>query len=277
MTAPLRPGGAADLAEHGVVEWFRLGDYARVDPALDRIRALGFGHLRTHLSWADWHAEGGREWYDWLIPRLAARVELLPCIHYVPPSLSETGRADGPPRDLDAYAGFVEILTRYDGCFRAVELWNEPNNLLDWDWRADTDWVKFCTMVGAAAHWARRRGVFTVLGGPCPLDLNWLRIIGERGVLDEADAIAIHGFPGTWDSNALGWRSWEEAVGSVRELAAGFGLAPEVWITEGGYSTWRAYSVSATRIGQASPHRPLAKRRPPLRRESMGRGITSRG
>lgn len=235
-----RAAGAEAMARHGVVEWFRLGDHDRVDPALDRMQALGFGHLRTHLSWADYHAEGGRDWYDWLIPRLAARVRLLPCVHYVPPSLSETGRSNGPPRELDAYAAFVdEILTRYEGCFGEIELWNEPNNLLDWDWRVDTDWLKFCTMVGAAAHWAQTRGIFTVLGGPCPLDLNWLRIIGERGVLDKVDAIALHGFPGTWDSNALGWRSWEEAIASVRSLAAGFGLAPQVWITEGGYSTWR--------------------------------------
>ena len=231
---------APDLSAHGVVEWFRLGDYDRVDPALERMSALGFGHLRTHLSWADYHAEGGRAWYDWLIPRLASRVNLLPCVHYVPPSLAETGKANGPPRDLQAFASFIdEIITRYDGCFSEIELWNEPNNLLDWDWRVDTDWLKFCKMVGAAAHWARERGLFTVLGGPCPLDLNWLRLIGERDVLGVVDAIAIHGFPGTWDSNALGWRSWPEAIQSVRSLAADFDLSPQVWITEGGYSTWR--------------------------------------
>ena len=84
----------------GVVEWFRPGDHSRVEASLERLRRLGCSRLRTHLSWADYHAEGGRDWYDWLLPRLAGEVELLPCLHYTPPSLSETGAVAGPPRSI---------------------------------------------------------------------------------------------------------------------------------------------------------------------------------
>jgi CDP-paratose 2-epimerase len=48
-------------------------------------------------------------------------------------------------------------LTRYGDHFRYVELWNEPNNLLDRDWRAEPGWLLFCEMVGAAAFWLERR------------------------------------------------------------------------------------------------------------------------
>ena len=166
-TAPI-----VDPRRLGVVEWFRPGEYTRVEESIARLRELRVSHLRTHVSWAEYVGEGGTEWYRWLLPQLA-EFELLPCLHYTPPSLSETGRSSGPPRDLRAFADFVDhVISCHGRLFEAVELWNEPNNLLDWDWRVDTDWQKFCTMIGAAAYWAQQRGKRVVLGGPCPTDIN---------------------------------------------------------------------------------------------------------
>ena len=111
--------------------------------------AMGVRHLRTHLSWADYRSAGGEAWYDWLLPTLGNRFDLLPCLHYTPPDLSETGRTSGPPRDLRLLADFVDhIIDRYGAVFTWLELWNEPNNLLDWDWRHDQDWLKFSEMLG---------------------------------------------------------------------------------------------------------------------------------
>lgn len=224
----------------GVAEWFRPGDHMRVLDSLDHVEALGASWLRTHLSWADFHAPGGQDWYDWLIPTLAARVEVLPCIHYTPPSLSRTGTSAGPPRRPQDLADFVDlVLTRYGGHFPRIELWNEPNNLLDWDWRADPDWQIFCEMIGAAAWWSEHRGWPVVLGGPCPFDLNWLELMGERGVLGTVSAVGIHGFPGTWDSEAGGWEGWTRHITALRGLLDRHNPRAGIWITEGGYSTWR--------------------------------------
>jgi len=224
----------------GIVEWFRAGEYERVEASVERLRQVGCQRLRTHLSWAEYHDEGGRAWYDWLLPRLAGEVELLPCVHYTPPSLSETGRSNGPPRDLGAYADFIDhVIDRYGRHFEAVELWNEPNNLLDWDWRVDNDWLKFCTMMGAAAYWARKRGRHVVLGGPCPNDLNWLNLMGERGVLGVVDALGVHGFPGTWDAENVTWDGWRGLLSSVRDVLDRYNDKAEIWITETGYSSWR--------------------------------------
>jgi CDP-paratose 2-epimerase len=221
----------------GLVEWFRPGEHERVEWALERMRALGVARLRTHLSWADWHASGGAEWYDWLFPRLAEQVELLPCAHYTPPSLSETGRANGPPRDLKAFADFIDLaVDRYGACFEALELWNEPNNVLDWDWRVDPEWRKFSEMVGMAAYWTRRRGKTAVLGGPNPNDMDWLWLIAQRGVFEHVDAVALHGFPGIWDTEAGGWTDWPTLIEHVRGVV---GPKPALWIAETGYATWR--------------------------------------
>lgn len=234
-------GGPAGVPTLGLTEWFRPNERERVERCLGWLDAIGVRHLRTHLSWADFHGEGGQEWYDWLIPRLAEQVELLPCLHYTPPSLSETGTSAGPPRRLRDYADFVDhILTRYGQSLQTVELWNEPNNLLDWDWRADPDWLKFAEMIGDAAHWARQRGRRVVLGGPCPNDLNWLSLMGERGVFEHVDVLGLHGFPGTWDSEDSTWTGWGPLLAEVGELLRRHNPEAVCWITETGYSTWRA-------------------------------------
>ncbi|MDQ2694613.1 MAG: NAD-dependent epimerase/dehydratase family protein [Pseudomonadota bacterium] len=221
----------------GVTEWLRVGERGRTEQLLDDLRALGVRHLRTQFSWADWYTANGTGWYDWLLPRLASQVEVLPCFTYTPPSLGVVPKTSSPPQDPKSYADFLDlIITRLGDHFQWVELWNEPNNLNDWDWRLDPGWEIFIDMMGKAAHWARRRGRKTVLGGMCPTDPNWLDLLCRRGVLEHIDAVGIHGFPGTWEFHD---RSWADIAAEVRAVLDRHGLRPELWITEAGYSTWR--------------------------------------
>jgi CDP-paratose 2-epimerase len=225
----------------GFVEWFRPGEYGRVERISQELAASGASYLRTHLSWAEYHAPGGQAWFDWLIPHLGRQFDLLPCVHYTPPSLSRTGRTSGAPRRLQDYPDFIDhVLTRHGEHFSHVELWNEPNNLLDWDWREDSDYQLFCEMIGAAAYWAQERGWKAVLGGPSPFDPVWLELMGERGVLSVVSAIGFHGFPGTWDSDAGAWRGWSGHLGAMRTIVDRYNRDAELWITEAGYSTWRS-------------------------------------
>ncbi len=243
--SPLKP---QEEKAFGFVEWFRPGEYERTLAVLPEIVASGARYLRTHLSWAEYHTPGGEEWFDWLLPRLAENLDLLPCIHFTPPSLSRTGKASGAPRRLRDYADFVDhVLTRYGDHFSHVELWNEPNNLLDWDWREDPEFDLFCEMIGDAAHWARTRGWGTVLGGPSPFDPYWLNLMGERGILNEMSAVGIHGFPGTWDSEDASWSGWDLHVGEMRDVLDRHNPAAEIWITETGYSTWRNDEIEQAR------------------------------
>jgi CDP-paratose 2-epimerase len=232
--------GTSAKGQFGFVEWFRPGEFERTERLLPDILKSGASYLRTHLSWAEYLAPGGQEWFDWLIPKLGREIDLLPCLHYTPPSLSRTGRANGAPVVLKDYADFVDhVLTRYGQHFRHIELWNEPNNLLDWDWREDADFNLFCEMVGGAAYWAKQRGWKPVLGGPCPFDPMWLSLMGERGVLSVVDAVGFHGFPGTWDSEEGSWGGWDMHLGEMRGILDRHNRDAEIWITETGYSTWR--------------------------------------
>ena len=201
--------------------------------------------------------QAAQAWYDWLVPMLGRAFELLPCIHYTPPSLSRNGRTSGAPQRLKDYADFVDhVLSRYGDHFRHVELWNEPNNLLDWDWRLDQDWLLFCEMVGAAAHWIEHRGWKAVLGGPSPFDPHWLRLMGERGVLATVSAVGFHGFPGTWDSETDTWRGYGDHLGEMRAILDHYNCRAQIWMTEVGYSTWRgdeAEQVERFRQALAAP------------------------
>src|SRR5205085_8806506 len=184
----------------GMLEWFRPGEHDRVDSVLDDLQTLGVKELRTGISWADWHTPEGEAWYAWLIPQLSRRVNVLPCFLYTPPSWGDAPKTSAPPQELKSYADFIDLMvTRFGKHFEWVELWNEPNNLREWDVTLDPYWYKFSEMIGAAAYWCRQLGKKVVLGGMSPIDPNWLKLMGERGLLPHLDAVGVHGFPVTFE------------------------------------------------------------------------------
>jgi CDP-paratose 2-epimerase len=222
--------------ELGVVQYFHLGDHDAVERALDALERLPVGKLRTSISWCDWMREGGEEWYRWLLPKLTEKVAVLPCLLYTPPALGIRPKTSSPPRDPQAYGEFVEmVLRRYPDEFPYVELWNEPNNYIEWDWTIDPEWKIFAEMIAGAAARARALGVQSVLGGMSPFDPNWLDLMFKRGALQDVDVIGVHGFPGTWEAV---WEGWDVHVARVREVIDAHRGEQRVWVTESGYSTW---------------------------------------
>ena len=221
----------------GILEWFRPGEYDRVERVLADLKLIGVQELRTGVSWADWHTLAGQEWYNWLLPRLSREVNLLPCFLYTPPSLGIVPKISAPPREPKAYADFLdEMITRFGKYFEWVELWNEPNNVSEWDWTLDPDWWVFTEMVGGAAYWCRHLGKKTMLAGMSPIDPHWLELMCDRGVMAYIDAVGIHGFPGNWE---YAWEGWEKNVAKVRAVLDRYNSKADVWISETGYSTWR--------------------------------------
>ena len=224
-------------AKLGILEWFPVGERDTVERTLDGMRALGVSRLRTGISWADWHAEGGIEWFEWLMSRLSAEpgLDVLPCFNYTPPSLGLIPMTSAPPREPRLFADFIDtFLARWGEQFEYVELWNEPNNLAEWDYTRDPQWKVFAEMIGGAAFWAKQLGKKVVLGGMSPIDPGWLELMFDRGLMEHIDVIGIHGFPGTWEKN---WTSWDEQIQRVREVVERRGGEAEIWITEVGYST----------------------------------------
>ncbi|MDF1586121.1 NAD-dependent epimerase/dehydratase family protein [Marinimicrococcus flavescens] len=231
------PGPEAAGPAMGLVAWLHPGEHERARLLARFLGQSGIRHLRLGISWAEYYAPGGAEWFGWLLPFMAEKAELLPCVLYTPPSLGVVPSVAAPPRDPKAYADFLDVFTtRHGACFEWIELWNEPNNLNNWDWRLDPEWTAFCAMVGGAAYWMRQRGKRPVLGAPCPTDPTLLELFRANGVLDHVDAVSVHAFPETWTPH---WQGWEAEIAPVREVLERCTRPPALWVTETGHSTWR--------------------------------------
>ncbi len=221
----------------GIVQWFHLGDYTKVEKTITELHDIGVSFLRTGISWADLNRPEGKEWYDWLLPKLAMNFELLPCFTYTPPSLGIEAKVASPPRNTKDYADTLDLLiTDYGQYFDYIELWNEPNNKTEWDFTLDMGWKIFADMIIKAAHWAKQRGKKTVLGGMSPIDPSWLSLMGDYKVLEYIDVVGFHGFPDVFDFNFEGWQT---NIERVQKVLNAHNSEARLWITECGFSTWQ--------------------------------------
>lgn len=232
-----RYDGQASDKKLGILQWFHVGEYDKVEETLRDLKTLGITHLRTGISWADFYTKQGPEWYDWLLPRLAKEVEILPCFLYTPPSIGIEHKTSSPPKGPKKYADFLDsMITKHGQHFEWVELWNEPNNRSEYDYTLDSNWDIFSEMIIFSAYWAKQLGKKVALGGMSPVDCNWLDFMAQRKVLENVDAVGIHGFPGTFDPH---FRPWDEQIEAVRKVLDDHQLQMEIWVTEAGYSTWQ--------------------------------------
>jgi CDP-paratose 2-epimerase len=225
------------VAKIGAYESFRPGMHERVEQVLDDLQTLGIEHLRTEFSWADWCVPGGQAWYEWLLPRLARQVEVLPYFVSTPPWLGVVPKTSAPPREPKWYADFIDqVVTLLGAHFEWVELWSGPSTLSEWDIALDPDFRIFSEMVGGAAYWAKHRGKKTVLGSTGPVDANWVRLMCERNVMQYVDAVGIQGLPAVHDGP---WEGWPSTVSKVKHVLERYGSRAQMWITGTGYSTYR--------------------------------------
>lgn len=221
----------------GIVEWLRPGEYERAEDIIQNLSALNIRHLRTDFTWTDWQTPQGREWFDWLIPKVAGKFELLPSFTCTPPLPERTHADADPPCDPRTFADFVETMIReYGEHFEWLELGNSLDDHRAWDWRLDSSWKHFSQMVGNAAYRAKQHGKKPVLAGIAPSDLNWLDLLCSAGILQHIDALGINGFPGTWDFE---WNQWPSVIAQLQGVLNKHELSPQLWITAVGYSTWR--------------------------------------
>lgn len=120
----------------------------------------------------------------------------------------------------------------------AVMLWNEPNNLSHWDFTLDPDWEIFARMAKAAgaALKAEKPGLLRALGGISPIDPDFILNMKAKGVLDNVDIVAIHGFPLDWNHWSI--HEWPEKIAAIERLSP-----LPVWVSEVGVSTFGAEEV----------------------------------
>lgn len=120
----------------------------------------------------------------------------------------------------------------------AVKFWNEPNNLSHWDFTMDPGWHEYGTMTRLAARRVREicPDLTLVLGGISPIDPNFMALMKSYGLMEDLDAVAVHGFPLDWNH----WKidEWPAKIAEIEDVA---GLP--VWVTEVGISSFGADEV----------------------------------
>ena len=120
----------------------------------------------------------------------------------------------------------------------SVMFWNEPNNKSHWDPEIDPDWSQFATMINMAGQAVAdvNPAMTRVLGGISPIDPGYIENLKQKGVLDNVDVVAVHGFP-------LDWNLWSihEWPAKVAEIEAVTHLP--VWVSEVGVGSFGAEEV----------------------------------
>jgi beta-xylosidase len=129
----------------------------------------------------------------------------------------------------------------------AAMIWNEPNNKSHWDPEVDPQWAKFAEMANLAGQAIRSAhpSLPRVLGGMSPIDPSFVQNLAGRGVLDNVDVIAVHGFP-------LDWNLWciDEWPNKIDEIRAVTSLP--IWVSEVGVSSFGAEEVQAWGIDRTA-------------------------
>lgn len=122
----------------------------------------------------------------------------------------------------------------------AIVLWNEPNNLSHWNFHLDPEWRTFAAMVKGASESIRSMNpdLPIVLGGVSSCDSDFLRLMRSYGVLENVDAVGVHGFPLDWNH----WQidEWPDKVDEARQVAE-----KPVWVLEVGASSFGSEEVQA--------------------------------
>lgn len=116
--------------------------------------------------------------------------------------------------------------------------WNEPNNKSHWAFESDPDWAIFAEMVRAAGQRvaAENPRLTRVLGGISPIDPCFIQNMAARGVLEQMDAVAVHGFPLDWNHWQI--EEWPQKLAEIRSVTA-----LPVWVSEVGVSSFGAEEV----------------------------------
>jgi beta-xylosidase len=122
----------------------------------------------------------------------------------------------------------------------AAKIWNEPNNKSHWDPNLDPEWDLFAQMTRLAgqAIRAENSALTRVLGGLSPIDPCFIQRLAGKGVLDDIDVVAVHGFPLDWNL----WQidEWPAKLDEIRAVTD-----KPVWVTEVGVSSFGSEEVQA--------------------------------
>jgi len=97
----------------GICQWIDFDDEDTLRLVCRWLPRLGVRHLRTGISWADWHRPNATRWFDHMMSALS-RFDLTVTLCFTPPSRGIAPNHTSPPQDPGEYSFFCwEIARRY--------------------------------------------------------------------------------------------------------------------------------------------------------------------
>lgn len=238
---------------------FRYGIIAGNSNTYSKVSALGFGWIKTYISWNDVEATKGTfdySHYDNTITQARANnLRVIALIWWPPSWAAEPGASTpyyDPPRNPNDLGDFMSHLAaHYHGQIDAYEIWNEENVGDTWG-GLNPDPSRYTAMLKAAypAVKAADPNALVVSGGVANDgagngayaigDLVYLQDILQDGAGSYVDAIGIHPYPGACAPAVTScdappgtyFRRAEDEHNTVVQYG---GANLPLWITEAGY------------------------------------------
>lgn len=196
------------------------------------LKRTGIAMSRERLSWGQ--IQKNADQWDWQSPRKFEQarkmyqdnqVPILELFHSTPAFMGHTS-GKRFPNDLHAAAkGWKNIHDRWKDSWGGVEIWNEPN--IDFSGNQPAD--QYAPLAKIICYAMNKADCKVPVGGPgvAGLDVNYIKNLGENGVLANMDYFSFH----TYNHAPL----IEQLVADVRKTLDDFGqTAMPIWITECG-------------------------------------------
>lgn len=247
----VNPYGANFFLDREVEGW-------KQEKTLEMARAAGIGWIKQQFSWEEIEPQrkGAFEWakHDRIVD-LAERygMQVIARLDRPPDwTRQDNGFKTRPPDDFEDYGDFVyEVVRRYRGRVRYVQIWNEPNLSAEWGFQR-VDAVAYTRLLEVAYRRAKEADPdVVVLSAPLAMTLEDASMRGNHNdlvFLDEMYGAGAGRFFDVLSANAFGFdRPPEDApdpevlnfrrVELQREIMERHGDAGKaVWINEYGWN-----------------------------------------
>ncbi|MBE2182123.1 MAG: cellulase family glycosylhydrolase [Anaerolineae bacterium] len=254
--------------------------------AMGDIERLGIKWVKVQLSWRDMQPDGPNQKNDEFFLRVEQYLEdaanrglnVLISVAKAPQWARSVHLEDGPPDNPQDLANFITLIFQEINAdlFRpvigdyidAVEIWNEPNLLREWQGTLPFSGSGYMQLFGPAYQAVRAYSptIPVLTAGLAPTttssfsidDGEFLRQIYGAGLMNYPDAIlGVHPYP--WGNppdarccdnvEGQGWDDnphffFADTLDTYRQIMREHNDSRQMWITEFGYASWDGYPTA---------------------------------
>jgi polysaccharide biosynthesis protein PslG len=251
--------------------------------AMSKVEQLGISWVKVQLPWRDMQPDGPNQKNDEFFRRVELYLEdasnrglnVMASIVKAPPWARSNQAEDGPPDNPQHLADFITLVYQEINAdqFRsqvgeyidAVEIWNEPNLLREWQGTLPFNGAGYMQLFAAGYNAVRAYSpdVVVITAGLAPTsttgfsvdDTEFLRQMYAAGLGQYGDVkIGVHPYPWANLPDALccdnvegqGWDDnphffFRETMEAYRRIIGENGHNTQMWITEFGYASWDGF------------------------------------